>query len=164
MNLSNKENPVKQIRLTITEVVVTIITEIETDRIPDVAEVIILIVVVVLEEIEVIILADVIILEEIIFIKPKVIKEFNFYQTQGNQRIQCYNCEKYGHRKSKYRSGEQFNINFQTNIADNQAHNNNQNMKTLFLGCNAVDIVDKNKLFLDTDCSNHMCGKKKIIF
>ena len=34
--------------------------------------------------------------------------------------------------------------------------------ETLILACNTVDVVDKNKWYLDIGCSNHMSGKKEL--
>ena len=39
---------------------------------------------------------------------------------------------------------------------------NNKKSETLLLACNAVDMIDKNKWYLDTGCSNHMLDKKEL--
>ncbi|XP_027083565.1 uncharacterized protein [Coffea arabica] len=86
----------------------------------------------------------------------------NFNQNNFRQRVQCYNCGKLGHRQFECRFGENIDRNFQANVVDNQVQDNNKKSDTLLLVCIVVDVVDKNKWYLDTDCSNHMSGKKEL--
>ena len=67
-----------------------------------------------------------------------------------------------GHRQFECRFGENVDRNFQANVVDNQVQDNNKKSETLLLAYNAVDVVDKNKWYLDTRCSNHMSNKKEL--
>ena len=39
---------------------------------------------------------------------------------------------------------------------------NNKKSETVLFACNVIDVVDKNKWYLDMGCSNHMSGKKEL--
>ncbi|KAF7811836.1 Retrovirus-related Pol polyprotein from transposon TNT 1-94 [Senna tora] len=94
-------------------------------------------------------------------------QNFNF-QNRGRSRgnfnqnrnaVNCYHCEKFGHRYADCRLRGQQNFNTQANIAENQ--NSCENTETLFLASNNFS-VDENVWYLDTCCSNHMCVKKEL--
>jgi len=76
----------------------------------------------------------------------------------------CYDCGMFGHKRFECRSKGTNNRNYHANVAENNAGNNNNhdNSETLLLTCNAVEDDDVKKWYLDTGCSNHMCGKKDV--
>ncbi|KAF7820234.1 Retrovirus-related Pol polyprotein from transposon TNT 1-94 [Senna tora] len=78
---------------------------------------------------------------------------------QDRNAVNCYHCGKFGHRYADCRLRGQQNFNTQANIAENQ--NSGENSETLFLASSNFS-VDENVWYLDTGCSNHMCGKKEL--
>ncbi|KAL5836926.1 hypothetical protein ACOSQ3_014095 [Xanthoceras sorbifolium] len=56
--------------------------------------------------------------------------------------------------KNECRSNER---NYQANVVEDGDYS-----ETLLLACNVAEDEPKNKWFLDTCCSNHMCGRKEM--
>ncbi|KAL4388518.1 hypothetical protein GQ457_09G024580 [Hibiscus cannabinus] len=82
----------------------------------------------------------------------------NYYQEKTN--YSCYNCGKFGHRAADCRFKQQ------ANIAENQYEHTGEssdNPQTLLLAANNFS-GDGDIWYLDTGCSNHMCGKKELFF
>ncbi|TXG70958.1 hypothetical protein EZV62_005893 [Acer yangbiense] len=73
---------------------------------------------------------------------------------RNKSQIQCFNCKKFGHYRAECRSRKQ---NFQANVAEDGGRS-----ETLLLACNMAEDGAKNKWFLDSGCSNHMCGEKEM--
>ncbi|KAI9185791.1 hypothetical protein LWI28_010684 [Acer negundo] len=71
---------------------------------------------------------------------------------KSKSQIQCFRCKRYGHYKYECKSNGR---NFQANVAEDGDYS-----KTLLLACNVA--VDDGKYFLDTGCSNNMCGRKEM--
>lgn len=71
----------------------------------------------------------------------------------------CYNCGKYGHKIADCWNKKNNHDN-QANIAENSGEHSNE-YETLFLASNVL-LEDENRWFLDTGCSNHMCGRKEL--
>ncbi|TXG50951.1 hypothetical protein EZV62_023475 [Acer yangbiense] len=63
-------------------------------------------------------------------------------------------CKRYGHYKNECKSNGR---NFQANVAEDGDYS-----ETLLLACNVAVDDAKYKWFLDTGCSNHMCGRKEM--
>ena len=71
---------------------------------------------------------------------------------RNKSQVQCFNCKKFGHYRAECRSRKQ---NFQANVAEDGS-------ETLLLACNMAEDGAKNNWFLDSGCSNHMCGEKEM--
>ena len=80
----------------------------------------------------------------------------NTFKPKDKSHIQCFRCKKYGHYKSKCRTKLQNEQDEQVNIVEVEW--------ILVLACNvATSNVDRQDArYLDTWCSNHMCGKKEL--
>ncbi|KAK0576845.1 hypothetical protein LWI29_024227 [Acer saccharum] len=73
---------------------------------------------------------------------------------KSKSQIQCFRCKRYGHYKNECKSNGR---NFQVNVAEDGDYS-----ETLLLACNIAVDDAKYKWFLDTGCSNHMCGRKEM--
>ena len=71
---------------------------------------------------------------------------------RNKSQVQCFNCKKFGHYRTECRSRKQ---DFQANVAEDGS-------ETLLLACNMAEDGAKNNWFLDSGCSNHMCGEKEM--
>ena len=56
----------------------------------------------------------------------------NNFQNNFGQRVQCYNCEKLGHKQFECRFGENVDRNFQVNVVDIQVQDNNKKSETYY--------------------------------
>ncbi|XP_052199528.1 uncharacterized protein LOC127806341 [Diospyros lotus] len=72
----------------------------------------------------------------------------------------CFNCEKFGHKIADCRYKKFNNHDNQANVVENKGEDSNES-ETLLLASNALTI-DENTWFLDTGCSNHICGQKEL--
>ncbi|KAG6513031.1 hypothetical protein ZIOFF_031177 [Zingiber officinale] len=72
----------------------------------------------------------------------------------------CYNCGKYGHKIADCRYKKFNNHGNQANIAGNYGEDSNES-ETLLLASNSLP-ANENVWFLDTGCSNHMCGRREL--
>ncbi|GKV46281.1 hypothetical protein SLEP1_g53273 [Rubroshorea leprosula] len=79
----------------------------------------------------------------------------NRSKSVGKANIECFRCHKYGH----YRSECYANLNRgeSSNFAE---HNEKNDDSSLFMVCHPKEVSKKNVWYLDTGCSNHMCGDK----
>ncbi|XP_004304866.1 PREDICTED: uncharacterized protein LOC101300551 [Fragaria vesca subsp. vesca] len=84
---------------------------------------------------------------------------YNWSQPRDKSRIQCFNCKEYGHYKTECNQRRRFEgQEFHAKIAENDVDNE----ENLLLAFNAMNGREKTKWFLDTRCSNHMCGHKDL--
>ena len=95
-------------------------------------------------------------------------QENQFHDSQGRGRgrgqynsrprdksnVECYRCHRHGHYKSECR----------TNLSKNNGENSNFAEKeaeiSLLMACYVGEEANTNLWYLDTGCSNHMCGDK----
>nr|KYP56458.1 Retrovirus-related Pol polyprotein from transposon TNT 1-94 [Cajanus cajan] len=79
----------------------------------------------------------------------------NNYQQREN--FNCFYCGKFGHKATECRFKQQANVaESHQNIGENS-----YNPQSLFLASNTFS-EDENIWYLDTGCSNYMCGKKEL--
>ncbi|KAL5806123.1 hypothetical protein ACOSQ4_028856 [Xanthoceras sorbifolium] len=71
-------------------------------------------------------------------------------------KIQCFRCKKFGHFRSQCRVKLPKRISKLANYVDDV-----QEKETLLLTCNSSEEEHLDEWYLDTRCSNHMCGKKE---
>lgn len=78
---------------------------------------------------------------------------------QDKYRFHCYNCGKYRHKivDCWHKKNNQDN---QVNIVESSGEHSNES-ETLLSARNNL-LADENIWFLDTGCSNHMCGRKEL--
>nr|KYP46330.1 Retrovirus-related Pol polyprotein from transposon TNT 1-94 [Cajanus cajan] len=82
------------------------------------------------------------------------------FTNQERKNFNCYHCGKFGHKAADCRYKQQ------ENIAENQYKHTGEssdNPQTLLLVANNFS-GDGDIWYLDTGCSNHMCGKKELFF
>nr|KYP44927.1 hypothetical protein KK1_033561 [Cajanus cajan] len=80
----------------------------------------------------------------------------NNYQQRAN--FNCLYCGKFGHKATECRFKQQANVaESHQNIGENS-----YNPQSLFLASNTFS-EGENIWYLDTGCSNHMCGKKELL-
>ncbi|XP_020238520.1 uncharacterized protein LOC109817617 [Cajanus cajan] len=82
------------------------------------------------------------------------------FTNQERTNFNCYHCGKFGHRAADCRFKQQ------ANIAENQYKHTGESSdspQTLLLVANNFS-GDGDIWYLDTGCSNHMCGKKELFF
>ena len=75
--------------------------------------------------------------------------------------IQCHYCNKFGHFASECRR-KQYDMNKQKAHFTNENHPNNGEENTILITCNVAQESSKEVWFLDSGCSNHMSGRKKM--
>ncbi|KAF7154611.1 hypothetical protein RHSIM_Rhsim01G0080600 [Rhododendron simsii] len=78
---------------------------------------------------------------------PKSADKFN---------VECYKCHRYGHYQSECRT----NLNRQSGERTNFAEKEEE--VSLLMVCHVKEETPQNMWYLDTGCSNHMCGDKKL--
>ncbi|XP_015582688.1 uncharacterized protein LOC107262284 [Ricinus communis] len=70
--------------------------------------------------------------------------------------VECYRCYRYGHYQNKCR----------TNLSKDNGEKSNftetQEQISLLMVCNTKEESNKHLWYMDTGCSNHMCGDKEI--
>ncbi|KAL4181186.1 hypothetical protein AMTRI_Chr12g235940 [Amborella trichopoda] len=81
------------------------------------------------------------------------------HSSYGKSTIQCYNCKKYGHYKSKCRYCSQNDVFEKANFVENK---NDEEEPTLLLAYNDKNDNQMDTWYLDTGASNHMCGRKEL--
>ena len=77
----------------------------------------------------------------------------------NKSKIQCFRCKQYGHFRSQCRV-KLVNKNLLQNA--NFAEDEVQEKETLLLACSVSEEEHVDKWYLDTGCSNHMCGKREL--
>ncbi|XP_071940242.1 uncharacterized protein [Coffea arabica] len=84
--------------------------------------------------------------------RPKGKEEVNHMDT--NQNVQCYNCGKIGHYQNECWSNKEVHAKVAENCSDRE--------ETLLFSSSTSKESMKNDWFIDSGCSNHMCGKKEM--
>lgn len=79
--------------------------------------------------------------------KPKSVDKSN---------VECYRCHRYGHYKSECKTNLNKNRGMKSNFAEKEEE------VSLLMACHAKEEVHQNLWYLDTGCSNHMCGDKSM--
>ncbi|GKV22816.1 hypothetical protein SLEP1_g32638 [Rubroshorea leprosula] len=79
----------------------------------------------------------------------------NRSKSAGKANIECFRCHKYGHYRSECRAN--LNRGESSNFAE---HNEKNDDYSLFMVCHPKEVNKKNVWYLDTGCSNHICGDK----
>ncbi|GMI66347.1 hypothetical protein HRI_000304000 [Hibiscus trionum] len=69
-------------------------------------------------------------------------------------KIECYRCHRYGHYKSECRT----NLNRNRGVKSNFAEKEKEEEISLLMACHGKEEIHQNLWYLDTGCSNHMCG------
>ncbi|GKV47925.1 hypothetical protein SLEP1_g54775 [Rubroshorea leprosula] len=85
------------------------------------------------------------------------VADFRFPTDQSQQtspKLECFRCHKYGHYQSECRA----------NLPNNEGEKSNfaqiEEEISLLMVCHDGEGSNKNLWYLDTSCSNHMCGDK----
>lgn len=73
----------------------------------------------------------------------------------NKSNIECYRCHKYGHYKSECRTNLRYQRGEKSNFAEREEE------VSLLMVCHVKEEIQPNLWYLDTGCSNHMCGDKK---
>ncbi|PON49915.1 Zinc finger, CCHC-type, partial [Parasponia andersonii] len=76
-------------------------------------------------------------------------------KSADKSNVECYRCHRYGHYKSECRT----NLNRQNGERTNFAEKEEE--VSLLMVCHVNEETQQNIWYLDTGCSNHMCGDKK---
>jgi hypothetical protein len=79
-------------------------------------------------------------------------------KSPDKSNIECYRCGKYGHFKSEYRTNLRSQRGEKSNFAEREED------VSLLMACHVKEETQPNMWYLDTGCSNHMCGDKKAFF
>ena len=69
-------------------------------------------------------------------------------------KIECYRCHRYGHYKFECRTNLNRNRGVKSNFAEKEEE------VSLLMACHVKEEIHQNMWYLDTGCSNHMCGDK----
>ncbi|KAL5766858.1 hypothetical protein ACOSP7_017475 [Xanthoceras sorbifolium] len=77
-------------------------------------------------------------------------------ESADKSNIECYRCHSYGHYQSECRT----NLNKQNGERTNFAKKEEE--VSLLMVCHVNEETQQNMWYLDTGCSNHMCGDKKV--
>ena len=83
---------------------------------------------------------------------------------KDKRKVQCFNCEKYGHYASecwfnKDRKGK--NKEQEANVAQEDSHSDEDTIMLMATISDKESEVVSDACYLDTGCSNHMTGKKE---
>ena len=76
-------------------------------------------------------------------------------KSADKSNVECYKCHRYGHYQSECRT----NLNRQNGERTNFAEKEEE--VSLLMVCHMSEETQQNTWYLDTGCSNHMCGDKK---
>ncbi|KAL5575299.1 hypothetical protein UlMin_016998 [Ulmus minor] len=79
-------------------------------------------------------------------------------RSADKSNVECYRCHRYGHYKSECRT----NLNRQSEERTNFAEKEEE--VSLLMVCHVKEETQPNMWYLDTGCSNHMCGDKKVFY
>ncbi|GLT87811.1 hypothetical protein SLE2022_058710 [Rubroshorea leprosula] len=79
----------------------------------------------------------------------------NISKSVGKANIECFRCHKYNHYRSECRAN--LNRGETSNFAE---HNEKNDDSSLFMVFHPKEVSKQNVWYLDTGCSNHMCGDK----
>ncbi|XP_062103447.1 uncharacterized protein LOC133814515 [Humulus lupulus] len=78
----------------------------------------------------------------------------NSWSRNDKSHIKCYNCNKFGHYASEFRSRK---VEEKVNFVEDKGGEEG----TLLLACKDKDEGQENRWYLDTGASNHMCGQRE---
>ncbi|XP_073292954.1 uncharacterized protein [Primulina huaijiensis] len=70
--------------------------------------------------------------------------------------IECYRCHRYGHYQYECRTNMNKKHGQQSNFAETEED------VSLLMACHGTEETHTNMWYLDTGCSNHMCGDKSV--
>ena len=73
---------------------------------------------------------------------------------RDRSNVQCYNCGKIGHYQNECWSNKEMHAKVAENSSDRE--------ETLLFSSSTSEESMKNDWFIDSGCSNHMCGKKEM--
>ena len=76
--------------------------------------------------------------------------------------IECFRCHKFGHYRSECRTNLQKENGDQSNFAENKEEEEEEEEATILMACHTIEENHQNLWYIDTGCSNHMCGSKSI--
>ncbi|KAI5680165.1 hypothetical protein M9H77_01392 [Catharanthus roseus] len=80
----------------------------------------------------------------------------NIYKKGDKSNVECYRCHKYGHYQNECRTNLTKDSGEKSNFAETEEE------ISLLMVCNTKEDMKKQLWYLDTGCSNHMCGDKEI--
>ncbi|KAI5411585.1 hypothetical protein KIW84_056594 [Lathyrus oleraceus] len=76
-------------------------------------------------------------------------------KSADKSNVECFICHKYGHYKSECQTDLNKRSGDQTNFAEKEEE------VSLLMVCHVKEETQQNMWYLDTGCSNHMCGEKE---
>ncbi|XP_019171276.1 PREDICTED: uncharacterized protein LOC109166845 [Ipomoea nil] len=81
-------------------------------------------------------------------------------KSPDKSNIECYRCHKYGHYQNECRT----NLNRQNGEATNFVEKKEEVSEeiSLLMACHVDEAAHQNLWYLDSGCSNHMCGDEKV--
>lgn len=82
-----------------------------------------------------------------------------YYKKGDKSQVQCYNCNRFGHFSYECYRNNQVKVDESSNLT---VKDNQQKDVTVLLAYNGEEEKQKNRWYLDTGASNHMCGIKDI--
>ncbi|CAL2257558.1 unnamed protein product [Prunus armeniaca] len=83
---------------------------------------------------------------------------YNHDSNVDKSNVNCFRCCNYGH----YRSECYTNMNKTKGVMANFAEKEKEDDEAILMVCQTMEKTQKNVWYLDTGCSNHMCGEKSI--
>ncbi|KAH9735189.1 hypothetical protein KPL71_017659 [Citrus sinensis] len=76
-------------------------------------------------------------------------------KSKDKSNVKCFRCQKYGHYRSECRTNLNKNRGEKSNFTENK-----EEEISLLMACHTKEESHQNLWYLDTGCSNHMCGDK----
>ncbi|KAA8532168.1 hypothetical protein F0562_006691 [Nyssa sinensis] len=80
-------------------------------------------------------------------------------KSADKSNVECYRCHRYGHYQSECRTNLNRQNGERTNFAEKEEDVSAE--VSLLMVCHVNEETQQNMWYLDTGCSNHMCGDKK---
>ncbi|KAF7135561.1 hypothetical protein RHSIM_Rhsim08G0049500 [Rhododendron simsii] len=77
-------------------------------------------------------------------------------KSADKSNVECYKCHRYGHYQSECRTNLTRQSGERTNFAEKEEE------VSILMVCHVKEETPQNMWYLDTGCSNHMCGDKKL--
>lgn len=81
-------------------------------------------------------------------------------QSADKSKVECYRCHRYGHYRSECRTNLNRNYSAKSYFAKKEEEEEEE--ITLLMVCQTNEETHRNLWYLDTGCSNHMCGEKSV--